>query len=48
MTLMDVCFVAHCGLKSDIVRGPKSANCCHWHGTYELVFLAPDYEETNA
>jgi hypothetical protein len=25
MTLMDVRLVVHCGLKSDIVRGPKSA-----------------------
>jgi len=26
MTLMDVRFVAHCGRKSDIVEGPKSAD----------------------
>jgi hypothetical protein len=26
MTLMDVRFVAHCGRKSDIVGGPKSAD----------------------
>jgi hypothetical protein len=26
VALADVCFEAHYGLKSDIVRGPKSAN----------------------
>src|SRR5260370_14634050 len=26
MTLMDVCFVEHCGLKPDGVGGPKSAD----------------------
>ena len=33
---------------SESVGMSQRCQFCHWHGTYELVFLAPDYEETNA
>jgi hypothetical protein len=48
VTLSDVCFEAHYGLKSDIALGPKSADGRHWHRQIGDTHFIAGSENTGA